>query len=196
MEMLAALVVATAILVMIPGPNVALIVANSVQYGPRSGVMTVLGTTAGVAMQLVAVVLGMAVVIEFAAELLDWIRWAGVAYLVWLGVRTWRTPASDLTEIKPTPTIFLRACLLSAVNPKTLIFNAAFLPQFVDDGSTGGVLVVGGVFLAVIFIGDLMWVAFADVARKRLSRYSHWRNRLTGAFLTAAGLGLALAKRV
>lgn len=92
MEMLAALVIATAILVMIPGPNVALIVANSVHYGPRSGVMTVLGTTAGVALQLVAVVLGMAVVIEFAAELLDWIRWAGVAYLAWLGIRTWRTP--------------------------------------------------------------------------------------------------------
>jgi len=196
MEMLAALVIATAILVMIPGPNVALIVANSVQYGPRSGVMTVLGTTAGVALQLVAVVLGMAVVIEFAANTLHWIRWAGVVYLVWLGIRTWRTPAKDLAYVKAAPTLFLRACLLAAVNPKTLLFNAAFLPQFVADGSTGGVLIVGAVFLGVIFVGDLLWVAFAGAARKRLSRYSRWRNRLTGAFLTAAGLGLALAKRV
>jgi threonine/homoserine/homoserine lactone efflux protein len=138
----------------------------------------------------------MAVVIEFAADMLNWIRWAGVVYLVWLGIRTWRTPATDLANIKAAPTLFLRGCLLAAVNPKTLLFNAAFLPQFVDDGSTGGVLAVGAVFLGVIFIGDLIWVAFADVARKRLSRYSHWRNRLTGAFLTAAGLGLALAKRV
>ena len=196
MDMLVALVIATAILVMIPGPNVALIVANSVQYGSRSGVITVLGTTAGVALQLAAVVLGMAVVIQLAADMLNWIRWAGVVYLVWLGIRTWRTPATDLARVKAAPTLFLRGCLLATVNPKTLLFNAAFLPQFVNDGSTGGMLVVAAVFLGVILIGDLMWVVFADVARRRLSRFSHWRNHLTGAFLAAAGFGLALAKRV
>jgi threonine/homoserine/homoserine lactone efflux protein len=195
MEMLIALAAATAILVMIPGPNVALIVANSVQFGLRSGVMTVLGTTAGVALQLAAVVAGMAAVIELAADALSWIRWAGVAYLIWLGIRTWRTPASDLAEIKAAPTVFLRACLLSAVNPKTLLFNAAFLPQFLSDDSTGGILVVGAVFLAVIFCGDLLWAVFASSARKRLARFAQWRNRLTGAFLTAAGVGLALSRR-
>lgn len=196
MEMLLALVVATAILVMIPGPNVALIVANSVQYGLRSGVMTVLGTTVGVALQLVAVVAGMAAVIEFAADALSWIRWAGVAYLIWLGIRTWRTPATDLAEVKAAPTLFLRAGLLSAVNPKTLLFNAAFLPQFLSGRSSGSVLAVGAVFLAVIFVGDLLWAVFSNSARKRLARFSQWRNRLTGAFLTAAGVGLALAKRI
>lgn len=195
MEMLVALFIATAILVMIPGPNVALIVANSVQYGLRSGVITVLGTTAGVALQLLAVVAGMAVVIELAADALSWIRWAGVAYLIWLGIQTWRTPAADLAIIRPARAVFLRGCLLAAVNPKTLLFNAAFLPQFVNENSTGSVIVVGAVFLGVIFIGDLLWALFANAARQRLARYSHWRNRLTGAFLAAAGVGLALAKR-
>jgi threonine/homoserine/homoserine lactone efflux protein len=196
MELLLALAIATAVLVMIPGPNVALIVANSVRYGLRSGVMTVLGTTAGVALQLLAVVAGMAAVIEFAAEALSWIRWAGVVYLIWLGIHTWRTPAADLAAIGPAPTVFLRGCLLAAVNPKTLLFNAAFLPQFVSNGSTGSVIVVAAVFLAVIFCGDLLWAVFANSARQQLSRFSHWRNRLTGAFLAAAGVGLALAKRV
>jgi threonine/homoserine/homoserine lactone efflux protein len=196
MEMLAALIIATAILVAIPGPNVALIVANSVQYGLRSGVATVLGTTAGVALQLIAVIAGMAVVIEIAVDALNWIRWAGVAYLIWLGIRTWRTPATDLVEVVPAPTVFLRGCLLAAVNPKTLLFNAAFLPQFVNNGSNGGAFVVGAVFLGVLMLGDLLWAVFANSARKRLSWFSHWRNRLTGTFLTAAGVGLALAKRV
>lgn len=192
MESLAALIVATAILVMIPGPNVALIVANSLQYGFRTGVMTVLGTTVGVALQLGFVVAGMAALVEYAADALTWIRWAGVIYLVWLGIRTWRVPVADLDESKAVPAMFLRGGMLAAVNPKTLLFNAAFLPQFVNDGSTGRFALVGAVFLAVLFLGDLVWVLFAGSARKLLSRYSRWHNRLTGAFLTAAGVGLAL----
>lgn len=77
MANLLGLVLATTILVIIPGPNVALIVANSIRYGFRMGSITVLGTTVGVAIQLVAVVLGMAAVIQMAADTLLWIRWAG-----------------------------------------------------------------------------------------------------------------------
>ncbi len=195
MEALVALVVATVVLVMIPGPNVALIVANSLQYGFRTGAMTVLGTTAGVALQLGFVLAGMAVLVEVTADALTWIRWAGVVYLVSLGIRTWRKPAADLDESKAVPAMFLRGCMLATVNPKTLLFNAAFLPQFVHDGSTGHFAVVGAVFLAVLFLGDLVWALFAGSARKLLARYWRWHNRLSGAFLTAAGVGLALAKR-
>ena len=91
------LIVATLLLVSIPGPNAALIVANSLRDGLRSGFVTVFGTTLGVAMQLGLVVLGMAAVVELAADLLQWVKWAGVVYLVWLGVQTWRSPAYDLT---------------------------------------------------------------------------------------------------
>jgi threonine/homoserine/homoserine lactone efflux protein len=194
-ESLLALIAATVILVIIPGPNVALIVANSLQYGFRTGVMTVLGTTVGVALQLVLVLAGLAVLIDLAADALNWIRWAGVFYLLWLGIQSWRKPAADLDGVKVIPAMFWRGCMLAAVNPKTLLFNAAFLPQFVSDGSTGRFAVVAAIFLTVIFLGDLLWVLFAGSARKLLSRYSRWHNRLTGAFLTAAGVGLALAKR-
>ena len=78
MDMLVALIVATSILVIIPGPNVALIVANSLQHGFRMGAMTALGTTVGVALQLAIVVGGMAALVELAAGALTWIRWAGV----------------------------------------------------------------------------------------------------------------------
>ncbi len=193
---LVTLVIATIVLVIIPGPNVALIVANSLQHGFRMGVMTVLGTTAGIALQLAFVVASMAALVELAAEVLTWIRWAGVVYLILLGVRTWRKPAADLETITAAPVMFLRGCMLAAVNPKTLLFNAAFLPQFVGSGSAGQFALVAAIFLGVVFLGDLAWALFASSARSLLTRYARVRNKITGFFLTTAGIGLALARRV
>lgn len=196
MAELVTLVIATTVLVIIPGPNVALIVANSLQHGFRIGMMTVLGTTAGIALQLAFVVGGMAALVELAAEALTWIRWVGVIFLVWLGIRTWREPAADLEKLTAAPVMFLRGCALAAVNPKTLLFNAAFLPQFVGSGSASQFALVGAIFLTVVFLGDLAWALFASSARHLLTRYSRLRNKITGVFLSTAGIGLALARRV
>lgn len=193
---LATLVIATAILVMIPGPNVALIVANSLRYGFRMGVATVLGTTVGVGLQLSMVVLGLAALVTVAAEALTWIRWAGVAYLIYLGIRTWREAPDDLARIEAAPAMFWRGCLIAVLNPKTLMFNAAFIPQFVGDQATVADLgIVATIFLVVLFAGDVLWAAFASSARPLLARYSSAHNKLTGTFLTAAGVGLALARK-
>ncbi len=190
------LIAATLLLVSIPGPNAALIVANSLRDGLRSGFITVFGTTLGVAIQLGLVVIGMAAVIELAADLLQWVKWAGVAYLIWLGIKTWRTPADDLGVVSPQPAVFWRACLVAAVNPKTLLFNAAFLPQFVGQGTTTMQLtLVAGVFLSVLMLGDLLWALFADAARPLLRKVTGLRNRVSGAFLVLAGIGLALSRR-
>ena len=92
--------------------------------------------------------------------------------------------------------MFWRGCLVAALNPKTLLFNAAFLPQFIAaDATRGDVLLVGGVFLVVLTVGDLLWAAFASSARPLLARWSQLQNRLSGAFLIAAGFSLALARR-
>jgi threonine/homoserine/homoserine lactone efflux protein len=85
--------------------------------------------------------------------------------------------------------------MLAAVNPKTLLFNAAFIPQFVGTGSASQFALVGVVFLGVLFLGDLGWALFASSARKLLTRYARLRNKITGVFLTTAGIGLALARR-
>ncbi len=197
MTSLLPLVIATAILVIIPGPNVALIVANSLRYGFRMGVHTVLGTTVGIGLQLALVVLGLAAIIEVAAEALVWIKWTGVAYLVVLGIRTWREPADDLGGVVAAPAMFGRGCITAVLNPKTLLFNAAFLPQFVGatDATAARLGLVAAVFLAVLFIGDVLWAACASSARGYFAGYARLRNRLTGAFLTAAGIGLALSRR-
>ena len=196
MANLIALSIATAILVMIPGPNVALIVANSIRYGFRAGATAALGVTCGNAIQLVLVVLGMAAIIQFAADALTWIRWLGVGYLVYLGIRTWNTPADDLSNVEVVPAVFWRAVIIAAINPKTLLFIAAFLPQFVvlDTGIIGHPATVAAVFLAVLLAGDVIWAAMAGSARQLLDRIATARNRITGAFLVAAGVGLALSR--
>ena len=164
MENISALIAATIVLILIPGPNVALIVANSLHHGMRIGVITSLGTTVGIALQLLIVVLGMAALIEVVADALTWIKWIGVAYLLYIGVRTWREPASDLSDIKAQSQThaFWRGVFFAVINPKTLLFNAAFLPQFVGNTSDAGsqLLLLAGVFMIVIVIGDLSSSAY------------------------------------
>ncbi len=196
MENLIALALATAVLVAIPGPNVALTIANSLRFGFPAGAVTVAGAVAGVGLQLAFVVLGLAALLEIAASALMWIKWLGVLYLVVLGILTFRLPASDLDDVRARPALFGHACLVAVVNPKTLMFNAAFLPQFVAPGAGAAELMSGAaVMLAVILLGDLSWALFASRARVLLLRYSAVRNRITGTFLVAAGMGLAFARR-
>lgn len=198
LDNLAALLAATIVLVIIPGPNVALIVANSLGFGLRSGLITVAGTSLGIAVQLVLVVAGMTTLLAVVASALVWIKWLGVAYLVYLGVKTWTTPAADLqvAVIQSDTGKFLRGLLLAIVNPKTLLFNAAFLPQFLSDSADPArqLPLLALVFLLVVIAGDSIWAIFATRARDWIGHVGRSRNRLAGGFLIGAGLALATSR--
>jgi threonine/homoserine/homoserine lactone efflux protein len=196
-----AFVLATAILILIPGPNVALIVANSVAYGTRFGLLTVAGTSSAMVLQLAITALGMTAVMETLAYWFEWIRWLGVAYLLYLGITQWRAPAVDLTRTRPQPKsvreIYLRGFLVSLSNPKTLLFYGAFFPQFISASAApeGQIAVLSLTFLAVAILLDGGWALLAARARGFLATRGRLRNRLSGGLLIAAGLGLALARR-
>ncbi|QDL94666.1 LysE family translocator (plasmid) [Paroceanicella profunda] len=201
MDLHAALALAgtTAALVALPGPNVALIIATTLGHGQRAGIATVLGTTLGVGLQLVLVALGLAALLEHAAGAFSWLRWLGVAYLFWLGWRSWRRGAAaaemPAQEPRPSAGLLLRGLLVAAVNPKTLLFSAAFLPQFVGpDAGAAGLVQAAAVHLAVMLAGDLLWVTCAERARPALTRLGPLRHRLTGGLFFGAGAGLALAR--
>src|SRR5258708_22800568 len=100
-ELYLAFIAATAILMVIPGPNVALIVANSVAHGTRFGLLTVAATSSAVVVDLTLTVLGATAVLAFLAASFDWLRWLGVAYFVWLGVATSRAPPVALPPTRP-----------------------------------------------------------------------------------------------
>ena len=191
---------ASVVLMLIPGPNVALIVATSVGQGTRSGLLTVAGTASAMVLQLVAVGLGLAGLLGTLGHAFEWVRWIGAAYLVLLGIRQWRAPPVDLTRTAPPARsrrrVWARAFLVSLFNPKTLLFYGAFFPQFVspraDAGAQAATLCVA--FLLVAIIVDSFWALAAGRARPLLARHTRWRNRVSGTVLIGAGAGLAFTR--
>jgi threonine/homoserine/homoserine lactone efflux protein len=196
-----AFVAATTVLMLIPGPNVALIVANSIAYGSRFGLLTVAGTATAMLLQLGLTALGMAAVLGTLGAWLEWLRWVGVGYLIVLGVRQWRAAPVDLTRTPPQPRsargIFLRGLLVSLTNPKTLLFYGAFFPQFISIDRPLGpqVALLCATFLALAAGLDGLWAVLAGRARGLLGARGKLRNRLSGGLLIGAGMGLALARK-
>jgi threonine/homoserine/homoserine lactone efflux protein len=203
LDLYLAFVLASAVLILIPGPNVTLLVANSLAYGAHRALATLAGTSSAIALQLAITVLGMTSLMAVLAAWFEWLRWAGVLYLVWLGVQQWRAPPVALEDVDPAAvagrTLFWRGFLVSATNPKTLLFYAAFFPQFVDPASPPGpqLLLMSATFLGLATGLDGGYVLLAGRLRQlfRGQRRARLRNRLTGSLLIGAGLGLALARR-
>ena len=110
-------IAASAALIAIPGPNVAIIVVNSMAHGRRYGLVTVAGTSAATVPQLTLTVAGMTGALALASQAFEWVRWLEVAYLVWLGIQAWRAPPLNLTEVGPKSrgmrAIFARGFLVS-----------------------------------------------------------------------------------
>jgi threonine/homoserine/homoserine lactone efflux protein len=201
LELYLAFIAATVILMVIPGPNVALIVANSIAHGTRFGLLTVAATSTAVVAHLALTVAGAAAVLNFLAASFDWLRWLGVAYLVYLGVSAWRAPADDLSatraQARSTREIFARGFLVGLTNPKTLLFYGAFFPQFITPGPTAGdqLLLLAVTFLVVAIVCDSTWAILAGRLRALLLAHARLRNRITGGLLVGAGAGLAMARR-
>jgi homoserine/homoserine lactone efflux protein len=194
-------VLASTILMLIPGPNVSLIVANSIAYGTRYGLLTVAGTSSAIVLQLALTTLGLAATLDVLAGWFEWIRWIGVAYLLYIGIRQWIAAPVDLTRTRPQPrsfrTIAMRGFLISLTNPKTLLFYSAFFPQFLspDAPIAPQVAVLSLTFLGIAAGLDSAWALLAGRVRGVLAIRGRLRNRLSGGFLIGAGFGLALARR-
>ncbi len=193
-------VLATIVLNLIPGPNVALIVANSVAYGTRYGLLTIAGTSPALMLQLALTTFGMTEAISVLGTGFGLLRWVGVAYLIYAGVQQWRAPAADLAAVAPRPRsagiMWGRGFLVSLLNPKTLLFFSAFLPQFIVADRPAGpqLAVLSAVFAVVMVCGDSLWALAAGRARPFLIRRGRLANRLSGGAMVTAGMGLALAR--
>jgi threonine/homoserine/homoserine lactone efflux protein len=200
-ELYLAFCAATVIMLAMPGPNVALIVANSVAHGTRYGLLTVAATSSAVVLHLTLTVIGATAALGFLAASFDWLRWLGVAYLIWLGIAAWRAPVADLAQTLPQARsarlIYARGLLVGLTNPKTLLFYGAFFPQFITPGPTAGdqLMLEAATFLGLAIVCDSTWAILAGRLRALVIAHTRLRNRLTGGLLVGAGVGLALARR-
>lgn len=195
-----AFILATVLLSLFPGPNMALIVSSSIAHGTRFGFLSLVGTTAALAIQLALVAIGMSTVLATAGQWFDVLRWLGALYLVWLGVQSWRAPPPRLAAVETAgPSArrtVLRGVFVSLTNPKVLLFFGAFFPQFISPEKDLGVqlLVLSGTFLVVVASLDSVWAVLAGRARHWIARRGRMINRLSGGMLVGAGVGLALAR--
>lgn len=198
---LAFVLLATGI-ILLPGPNVLLIVATALSQGLRPALTTVAGTSSAMLIQLTIASVGTFMMISVLTELFVWLKWAGVLYLLWLGVEHLRAigrPPSQQAIDESASVSFWRGFMVSLTNPKTLLFFAALLPQFVDPELPAGFQLglLSLTFLVLAIVLDSLWAISAHATRSVLVRpqLQSWRHGISGTMLIGAGIGLALTKR-
>ena len=197
-----AFVVATAIMIALPGPSVLLTVAHSISFGWQPALSTVAGATMGIAVQLIVAAIGLTSLLSMVTEAFEWLRWAGAAYLVYLGIKQWRSARDPLvfdTSSVSKTNLFVQGLVITIPNPKSLIFIAAFLPQFIDAARPLGLQFVFIVptFLVITFAVTSVWALVAGNISGFLRSQRAFQSvlRTAGGLMIIAGVGLALARR-
>ncbi|NIR30104.1 MAG: LysE family translocator [Gammaproteobacteria bacterium] len=201
-EQYLAFVVASAVLIVIPGPNVSVIVANSLRHGARGGLLSVAGTSSAMAVQLAVVCIGITSLMLVLAHSFEWLRWGGVLYLLYLGIQRWREAGRGLDDAPPAApspaALYWQGFVVSATNPKTLVFYAAFFPQFVDPHApaTPQLVLLSVTFLGLATVLDGGYALAGGRLRALFRRRSaRWCGRANGSLLIGAAIALAAARR-
>jgi threonine/homoserine/homoserine lactone efflux protein len=196
---------ASVALMLIPGPSVMLAIGVSLAHGFRIGLANVVGASTAVAVQVVVLGLGLTPVLLFAAQWFEVIRWAGVAYLMYLGVTQWCRAGAEPAELagdgrrRTARRTFWHGFAVSSLNPKSLLFFAAIVPQFLDPQRPPAtqLALMGVTLVGAALVTTSLWVFFADRARMLLRTPASWkwRDRLGATIMLMAGVALAVAKR-
>jgi threonine/homoserine/homoserine lactone efflux protein len=200
LELYLAYVAACFVFAIVPGPIVTLVISNSLAHGARAGIANVAGAQLGLAVMIAIVVAGLASLVAALGWWFDWIRLAGAAYLVWLGIQLLRAPGA-LGEAQKLPApkggFFLQGFLVLMANPKALVFFGAFIPQFVDPQGNylTQVVVLGVTVMAVTTLCDSVYVLLTTRARAMLTGVRvRLVSRLSGLCLIGGGVWLALVR--
>ena len=195
---LALFLVASLVLLVVPGPAVLYIVARSIDQGWVAGVVSALGIALGSVGLVVAMAFGISALLETSPLAFDVIRYLGAGYLIYLGVRTWRSRDSGgMSTVRPAASrrrVFSEGIVVNFLNPKTAIFFIAFLPQFVNPaGSVRLQLVLLGlIFVAMGVVTDCVYALLAGAVAARLHANSGF-PRVRRVIVTTVYVGLGLA---
>jgi homoserine/homoserine lactone efflux protein len=198
-QLFAGFVAVTVVLLLTPGPIVTLVISTSTAHGLRAGLITVAGTSTGNAVLLVAIACGVKFVLGHALYVFEMLRWCGVAYLLWLGVRAWRRASQPAPPAPRGQVHFWRGVGVALTNPKTLAFFTAFLPQFVDPTKPAAMqlTVMCAVSVLMAACSDSCWAIASGAGRVWFARPARTRalGRLSAVTLIGAGIWLSFARR-
>lgn len=181
-----------------PGPSQILMISNSLRHGVRPSLMTAAGDLSANALQMTAAAFGLAAVVVASQDALGLVKWAGVAYLLWIGVRTLRGgrgSADPRGRAAPRRRdLYRQGFLTSAANPKAVVFFAALFPQFIDPAVAiwPQLLILGATYIAVDGTLLVLWGGVASRALGFLRARSRLLDRISGSLMILAAGLLAL----
>lgn len=204
-EIWLAFVAASIALLLIPGPTVLLVLSYALSQGKRVAIATVAGVALGDLVAMSASLAGLGALVLASATLFTVLKWVGAVYLVYLGVKLFRSAPTaapgDLEKVAETSAsrVFGHAAAVTALNPKSIVFFIAFVPQFVVVDSP---LLPQFAILVITFVGlaalnALAYALLADRLRAKIARPSFlaWVSRLGGSALISMGVATAAFKR-
>lgn len=203
LEIWSTFVAVVIVFALIPGPTVILVTGQAISYGKKSVLPLVAGVLLGDFVAMSLSLLGLGAILATSATLFTILKWFGVAYLLYLGVKVWNEKpeinsslqAQNLSKAK----LFKSSFLVTALNPKDIVFFVAFLPQFINQSSAvfPQLLILMFTFLAIISVTISSFALFAGLVRHRIQSYQARKrlNRIGGGALVGAGLVTATMNR-
>jgi threonine/homoserine/homoserine lactone efflux protein len=189
------------IVVLVPGTGVIFTVSTGIAQGRKASIYAALGCTAGIVPHLLATILGLAAIMHASAIAFQTLKYAGVAYLLYVAYSTWHDKSAFSIEETPSRSsaiaLIVKALLLNILNPKLTIFFLAFLPQFVEPTTAtplSQLLLLSSVFMVMTFVVFVIYGFLAHVFRKSVIESVPVQVWLRRSFAAAfAGLGIHLA---
>ena len=197
---------ATVLLNLSPGPDIAFILAQTAKNGRRSGFFAMFGIWAGAFIHVLLAALGLSAILATSAVAFSIVKWAGAAYLIWLGIQAILSSGGSFVSNEKVKrntqfSIFKQGILVAVLNPKVAIFFLAFLPQFVESGagSASAQLFLHGSLIIVVaaFIEPPLVILGSKLSRQlnNSPKIALWLDRGLGALFITLGAKLALSER-
>jgi threonine/homoserine/homoserine lactone efflux protein len=184
-----------------PGPNSLLALTHGALYGARRTLFTIVGGVIGFSALIALAMFGLSALLQASASVLTVLKWVGGAYLIWLGIQLWRSPALQLQANQRAASLgnadLFRQGLLSALaNPKVLLFYGAFLPQFLDPQRGLGLqfVIMAATFASVEFVVEYLLAKMAFRVRPWLAKGGKGFNRCCGSLFALIGVALPLSR--
>ncbi|AIN58181.1 LysE family translocator [Pseudomonas soli] len=184
-----------------PGPNSLLALTHGALYGARRTLFTICGGVFGFSALIALTMFGLSALLQASASVLTVLKWVGGAYLVWLGIQLWRTPALHLELPRGSTALgnaglFRQGCLSALANPKVLLFYGAFLPQFIDPqrGLLLQFVVMAATFASVECLVEYLLARLAFRIRPWLAKGGRGFNRACGGLFALIGVALPLGR--
>ena len=198
-----AFVAASTALLLIPGPTVLLVLSYALSQGRKVAVATAAGVALGDFIAMTASLAGLGALVLTSATLFTATKWIGAAYLIWMGIKLFRSAGDaqigNLSMAGPAHGVFGHAAAVTALNPKSIVFFIAFVPQFLDPSRAllPQFIILISTFVALAAINALAYALLADRMRRAIARPGilTWLTRAGGGALVAMGVATAAVRR-